>query len=126
LGVSTDELVRTAPVEDPRVRGKRRRFEGLTMWDLSRSAGGVRTYKMVVDASRTSPPEELAVHEGHEWLYVISGRLRLVLGERDFVVGAGEAVEFSTWTPHWFGAVDGEVELIAIFGPSGERVHLRG
>ena len=66
----------------------------------------------------------VSVHEGHEWLYVISGRLRLVLGDRDFVAEPGEAVEFSTWTPHWFGAVDEPVELIAIFGPSGERIHL--
>ena len=55
---------------------------------------------------------------------MISGRLRLVLGDRDFIAEAGEAVEFSTWTPHWFGAVDEEVELIAIFGASGERIHL--
>jgi hypothetical protein len=30
-----------------------------------------------------------------------------------------------TVTPHWFGAIDGPVELIAIFGAHGERVHLR-
>jgi len=34
------------------------------------------------------------------------------------------AVEFTTWTPHWFGAIDGPVELIEIFGAHGERVHL--
>ena len=35
-----------------------------------------------------------------------------------------QAVEFSTWTPHWFGVVDGPVEAIVIFGPHGERLHL--
>jgi quercetin dioxygenase-like cupin family protein len=57
-------------------------------------------------------------------MYVLSGRMRLLLGGRDFVVMPGEAVEFSTWTPHWFGAVDGPVELIALFGYQGERLHL--
>ena len=56
------------------------------------------------------------MHAGHEWLYVLDGRLRLMLGAENFTVEAGEAVEFSTWTPHWFGAVDGPVELIGLFG----------
>ena len=42
----------------------------------------------------------------------------------DLTIEPGEAVEFSTWTPHWFGAIDGPVELIAILGPQGERLHL--
>jgi quercetin dioxygenase-like cupin family protein len=65
------------------------------------------------------------VHDGQEWLYVLSGNLRLLLGERDFTIKPGEAVEFSTWTPHWFGAVDGPVEAIALFGPHGEKLHVR-
>lgn len=48
----------------------------------------------------------------------------LVLREKDFVIEPGEAVEFSTWTPHWFGTVDGPVEAIVIFGVRGERLHL--
>lgn len=64
------------------------------------------------------------MHEGHDWMYVLSGQLRLMLGDRDFTIKRGEAVEFSTWTPHWFGAVDGAVEAIALFGLHGERVHL--
>ena len=43
-------------------------------------------------------------HEGHDWLDVLNGRLRLVLGEHDLVLAAGEAAEFDTRTPHWFGA----------------------
>jgi quercetin dioxygenase-like cupin family protein len=66
----------------------------------------------------------LRVHDGHDWMYVLEGRMRLLLGEQDLVIEPGEAVEFSTWTPHWFGATDGPVELIAIFGTHGERAHL--
>ncbi len=61
---------------------------------------------------------------GSDWLYVLSGRLRLVLGEHEHLLEPGEAAEFSTWTPHWFGAVDGPVEVILVVGPDGERVHL--
>ena len=126
LGVTTDELLGSAPVPDPRVRARPRRRHGMTMWPLTRGgpAGGLVAYKIVIEAARSTPPQELPVHEGHDWLYVLTGRMRLLLGERDMVIEPGEAVEFSTWDPHWFGAVDGPVELIGIFGPQGERVHL--
>ncbi len=86
----------------------------------------MHAYKILISAKRRTPPdiELLPVHEGHEWLYVLDGRLRLVLGAEDLTIEPGEAVEFTTWTPHWFGALDGPVELIALFGPHGERLHL--
>jgi transcriptional regulator with XRE-family HTH domain len=126
LGVSTDELLGSSAPEDPRVRSVPRSHDGLTLWPLTRrgSAGGLHAYKIHISAERRTPPDELAVHDGHDWLYVLSGRLRLLLGEEDLTIDPGDAVEFTTWTPHWFGAVDGPVELIMIVGPQGERMHL--
>jgi transcriptional regulator with XRE-family HTH domain len=126
LGVSADTLLGAAPPQDPRVRGRPRTFDGLTLWPLTQAgpAGGLHAYKIQVSARRVTPPDPLPIHEGHDWLYVLSGRLRLLLGEQDLTIDPGEAVQFSTWTPHWFGAVDGPVELIALLGPQGERVHL--
>ena len=57
-------------------------------------------------------------------MYVLAGRMRLMLDDRDYTIKPGEAVEFSTWTPHWFSTVDGPAEAIMIFGPHGERLHL--
>lgn len=127
LGVSADQLLGSAPPQDPRVRGRPREFDGLTLWPLTHhvSAGGLQAFKIVVSAKRRTPPPSLPSHEGHEWAYVLHGRLRLILGAEDFVIEPGEAVEFSTWTPHWFGATDGPVELIAFFGPEGQKLHLR-
>jgi transcriptional regulator with XRE-family HTH domain len=126
LGVSTDELLGSPAPEDPRVRSVPQSHDGLTFWPLTRrgSAGGLHAYKVHIGAERRTPPDELAVHEGHDWLYVLSGRLRLLLGEDDLTIDAGDAVEFTTWTPHWFGAAAGPVELIMIVGPQGERMHL--
>lgn len=127
LSVSTDELLREPETEDPRVRAGSHTANGITFWPLTRSgpAGGLHAFKIRVSPRRKTPPGELPVHDGQEWLYVMSGQLRLLLGDRDFTIKAGEAVEFSTWTPHWFGAVDGPVEAIAIFGPHGERFHVQ-
>jgi transcriptional regulator with XRE-family HTH domain len=128
LGISTDELLTTSPPHDPRVRGEPRRIEGLTLWPLTRrgAPGDVQAFKVTVSARRRQPPERLPVHEGHDWLYVLAGRLRLVLGTQDLVIEPGEAAEFTTTEPHWFGALDGPVELILMVGPSGQRAHLHG
>ena len=127
LSVTTDELMRAPEAEDPRVRGASHTAHGVTYWPLTRGgpAGGLHAFKIRVSTRRRTPPEELPVHDGQEWLYVLSGKLRLLLGDRDFTIEPGEAVEFSTWTPHWFGVVDGPVEAIALFGPHGERMHVR-
>jgi transcriptional regulator with XRE-family HTH domain len=125
LSVSTDDLLRAPEAEDPRVRSGSHSAHGITYWPLTRQAGGgLHAFKIRISARRRNPPAELPVHEGWDWMYVLTGQLRLILGERDFTVKPGEAVEFSTWTPHWFGAIDGPAEAITIFGPHGERLHL--
>jgi quercetin dioxygenase-like cupin family protein/DNA-binding XRE family transcriptional regulator len=127
LGVSADELIGPQPPQDPRVRHPPHRGDGMTMWPLThrRSADGLQAYKVHISPKRSKPPAELSVHEGHDWLYVLSGRLRLLLGDAEHIIEPGEAAEFTTWTPHWFGAIDGPVELIMIVGVHGERVHFR-
>jgi mannose-6-phosphate isomerase-like protein (cupin superfamily) len=57
---------------------------------------------------------------------VLSGRLRLVLGEHDVLLDPGEVAEFDTRVPHWFGNPGPEpVEILSLFGPQGERLHVR-
>lgn len=127
LGVTTDQLIGVAPALNPRVTGTPKRLDGMTMWPIThQGAGGLQGFKISISAKRTRLPDPLPVHEGHEWMYVLHGRLRLVLGQEEFVLEPGEAVEFPTTTPHGFAAIDGPVELIAFFGPAGERAHLRG
>ncbi len=96
------------------------------MWPLTRRgpAGGLHAYKIDISAKRRNPPAVLPVHEGQDWLYVLTGQLRPILAAEDLTIEPGEAVEFTTWTPHWLGAVDGPVEVIMIVGPHGERLHL--
>ncbi|MCZ4076690.1 XRE family transcriptional regulator [Rhodococcus sp. H36-A4] len=122
--IPLDELVSAPPVEDPRVRSAPIRREHVTIHPLTRRPGGMQAYKLVVDPACTDPDPR--VHEGYEWLYVLNGRLRLVLGEHDIVMKPGEAAEFDTRVPHWFGAVDDRpVEILSLFGPQGERIHVR-
>ncbi|WP_432154502.1 helix-turn-helix domain-containing protein [Streptomyces tricolor] len=120
--VPLDELVGAPPVGDPRVRAKPITRQGRTLYPLTRQPGGLQAYK-VVEPQRTAEPDP-RTHEG--WLYVLSGRLRLVLGQHDVVLSAGEAAEFDTRVPHWFGSTgEGPVEFLSLFGPQGERMHVR-
>ncbi|WP_328497835.1 XRE family transcriptional regulator [Streptomyces sp. NBC_00414] len=123
--VPLDELVGAPQVGDPRVRAaKPIVMHGRTHWPLTRQPGGLQAYK-VLEPKRKEEPEP-RVHEGYEWLYVLSGRLRLVLGDHDVVLGAGEAAEFDTRVPHWFGSTgEGPVEFLSLFGRQGERMHVR-
>ena len=98
----------------------------MTMLPLTRLAGGIQAYKLVIAAGTAQREPELQAHEGYEWIYVLNGRLRLVLGDHDLVLLPGEAAEFDTRTPHWFGAANEDaVEFLSLFGRQGERAHLR-
>ncbi|RFU84589.1 XRE family transcriptional regulator [Streptomyces triticagri] len=122
--VPLDELVGAPPVDDPRVRTRPIVRNGRTVLPLSRRPGGLQAYKMILPPTTADPDPR--THEGYEWLYVLSGRLRLVLAEHDVVLGSGEAAEFDTRVPHWFGAVGDEAtECLVLFGPQGERMHVR-
>ncbi|MEU9052489.1 XRE family transcriptional regulator [Streptomyces sp. NPDC048384] len=123
--VPLDELVGNPVVGDPRVRATKPIEQyGRTHWPLTRQPGGLQAFKVLEPQRRLEP--EPRTHEGYEWLYVLSGRLRLVLGEHDVVLTAGEAAEFDTRVPHWFGSTgEGPVEFLSLFGPQGERMHVR-
>jgi transcriptional regulator with XRE-family HTH domain len=125
-GVTLDELVGAPLTGDPRIHLRPVTRDGMTMLPLTRRAGGIQAYKLVIPAGSTRGEPDPRVHEGYEWLYVLNGRLRLVLGDLDMVLAPGEAAEFDTRVPHWFGAVGGEpVEFLSLFGSQGERAHLR-
>lgn len=127
LRLELDDLVpRTAP--DPRVERKRKRAGEVWYESLSPEMSPVQTYKVTLPANPAGVAAipQPKVHDGQEWLYVLSGRLRLVLGEQDVVLGPGEAADFDTRIPHWMASVGtGPTEFLSIFSKDGKRIHLR-
>jgi len=121
--VPLDELVGAPDVGDPRIRLKPHVVNGRTVVPLTRP-GGIQAWKIVVPASQSVPKPRS--HDGFEWLYVLSGRMRLILGGQDLVLEVGEAAEFDTQVPHWFGSTgDGAAEVLSVFGRPGERGPIR-
>lgn len=125
-GVTLDELVDAPPTGDPRIHLRPVQAHGMTMLPLTRRPGGIQAYKIVIPGGRGTPEPTPQTHEGYEWVYVLNGRLRLVLGEHDLVLEPCEAAEFDTRVPHWFGRTDERsVEFLSLFGRQGERAHVR-
>jgi transcriptional regulator with XRE-family HTH domain len=123
--VPLDELVGAPAPADPRLHPRPIERNGMTMWPLTRRPGGVQAYRALIPPGLRSEPEQKS-HEGYEWMYVLSGRLRLLLGEHDLLLSPGEVVEFDTHVPHWFGNTgDVPAEVLVLFGPQGERMHVR-
>ena len=124
--VPLDELVGVPPPGDPRIRARPVRRHGRTLIPLTQRPGGPGAYKMLLPPAEAEAEAELRTHEGYEWMYVLSGRVRLRLADLDFVMKTGEAAEFDTRTPHWFGSAGPKAaELLVLFGPQGERMHVR-
>lgn len=121
--IPLDDLVGAPVVGDPRIRLRPQARNGRVVVPLTENPRGMHTWKVVIPPEPGEP--ELRSHEGYEWLYVLSGELRLVLGEHDVTMGAGEVAEFETTVPHWFGAAgDRPVEVLSILGRQGERIHV--
>lgn len=124
-GVTLDELVDAPPTGDPRIHMRPITRHGMTHLPLTRRTGGIQAFKLIIPAGGRREPDP-QTHEGYEWLYVLDGRLRLIIGEHDLMMSPGEAAEFDTRLPHWFGPADDRpVELLCLFGRQGERAHLR-
>jgi transcriptional regulator with XRE-family HTH domain len=124
--VPLDELVDAPPTGDPRVHARPITRGGSTFIPLTRRPGGVRAYKQIVPPDWHAGDTDLRTHEGYEWVYVLSGRIRLVLGEHDIILTPGEVAEFDTRIPHWFGNPGPEpAEVLSLYGPQGERMHIR-
>lgn len=121
LGIRLDDLVSTE-TPDPRVRRAPIRRQGMLIVPLAPEGAPISTYKITYPPV-DSPPER-RTHDGYEWLYVLTGRLRLLLGEQDLVLTRGEAAEFDTRTPHSMSAVGSRpAQVLSIFNDEGMKMH---
>jgi transcriptional regulator with XRE-family HTH domain len=122
--VPLDDLVGAPDVGDPRIRLRPGRVKSRTVIPLTKHPDGMQAWKIVIPASKAKP--EPRAHDGYEWICVLAGHMRLVLGDGDWVLGPGEVAEFDTQVPHWFGSTGKEpAEILSIFARPGERMNVR-
>ncbi|MEV7236559.1 XRE family transcriptional regulator [Streptomyces sp. NPDC051020] len=121
--VALDQLVAAPATGDPRVHlTPLRKTEGSVLVPLTQYPGRVQVFKHIL-----APREpKLVTHEGYEWLYVLAGELRLILGDHEYTLRPGEVAEFDTTEPHWFGPADTTAaEILHLFGPRGDQAVVR-
>ena len=124
--VPLDELVGAPTTGDPRVHPRPFTRHGMTFIPLSRRPGGISAYKQVMPPRWPGREPERQTHEGYEWLYVLDGTVRLLLGPHDLLLQAGEAAEFDTRTPHGVAnPTDQPAEVLGLYGAQGQRAHVR-
>ena len=128
LGVEVDELL--AAPEEPRpgtvVRGRTAPFYGdggFRFQPLIPEAGpeGLAAVKIVFPVGRAESGYK--EHEGEEWIYVLSGRLRLTLGGESTVLEPGDAAYFNGLLPHrWDVLGEEDVEMLMVGCAATSRV----
>lgn len=125
LDTSVDELLVDDESKDVVIRPTRDSANGATYWMLTRpdEPSGRTVAKIHLPPHQPTPKTQ--VHPGRDWFYVIEGAVRLLLGDAEHIVRAGQAAEFDTMTPHCMTGHEGTAEIITILDHHGERSHLR-
>jgi len=98
-------------------KGSIRRGNGISYIPLSgASKFNLQPMRAMISPSREG--SERYQHEGEEWLYVLSGRLKLCVGDRECQLEIGDAAHFDSRQPHRLDAMDGrEAEVILVACP---------
>ncbi|MFF3466827.1 helix-turn-helix domain-containing protein [Streptomyces sp. NPDC001984] len=101
-----DAIVRAADMEPTRAGG-------WTYWQAGAPGRGMQALRVRVPHG--SQGDIVRVHPGEEWLYVLTGRLRLRLGDAVHLLAPGDSAHFDSLTPHRLAAEDHDgVELLFV------------
>lgn len=120
LQIDLNSLLDVSTDDDVVIRPQPSHADDCTTWMLSRPTASTIALKQRIQP--TARPTQ-RVHPGHDWFFVLAGRMLLSLGDRDVVVEQGEAAHFSTMTPHAITAIDEAADVIMIFDRDGHRAH---
>jgi transcriptional regulator with XRE-family HTH domain len=61
-----------------------------------------------------APDEGTSVHEGEEFIYVLTGIARLKIGDEIFLLNPGDSVYYLSTVPHLISAESGQATILAV------------
>jgi transcriptional regulator with XRE-family HTH domain len=101
----------------------RRESNGLAIATCSGYSGSsaIDALRVTVPVDRPAPVP--ARHTGEEWIYVLTGKLRLEYDGALYFLEAGTAVHFNAELPHRFGAEDSAVEVLLVAAKPTRNLH---
>ena len=105
-GTTVSELLgETPPGRHPVLRSgesEASRAGGWTYWPAGGQGRAMQALR--VHVPQGTQGDLVRVHPGEEWLYVLTGPLRLDLGEARYTLGQGDSAHFDSLTPHRISA----------------------
>lgn len=108
-------MIPTAPVQRAATRHRIRLNSGV-LWErlTTLSEPGIEFLRVTYEpGGASSPPDAFQRHPGHEWGYVMSGRLQVRIGFDEYVLEPGDAISINSAIPHRLATIGDEpVEAI--------------
>ncbi|MGB9731282.1 phosphate acyltransferase [Calditerrivibrio nitroreducens] len=105
---------------DERVPVRRRRgydYESLAPFYIGRSME-----PLIVDVRRDEK-QEFSAHKGEEFHYVMSGKVKTVVGEEEFILEDGDTLYFDSSIPHCINSITDYSRLLVVVFNSESMVH---
>ena len=87
--------------------------EVYTYMSLAPDVKGRHMEALIVEL-KENPDEEMSVHAGEEFIYVLNGVVSLKIGADSFDLEPGDSVYYLSTTPHLIAAKKGEATIIAV------------
>lgn len=103
--------------------GPTHQVNGLAVSGASGFPGSSVIEALRISISPERLPPEPAVHHGEEWIYVLSGMLRLECGEETHLLGPGSSAHFDAQQPHRLGAEQVTTEVLVITADSLKELY---
>ncbi len=91
-------------------RGSRRAY---TYMSLAPEVKG-RNMEALLVRLEEDPEEEISVHEGEEFIFVLDGLVKLKIGQDAFELQPGDSVYYLSTTPHHISAQKGKAAILAV------------
>ena len=114
-GTATGTMTPAPPVQRATSRHRIRLASGV-LWErlTTLSEPGVEFLHVTYEVGgASSPPNAFQRHPGHEWGYVLSGRLQVRIGFDEYILEPGDAISINSSIPHRLATIGDEpVEAI--------------
>ena len=101
----------------------RHESNGLSVASCSGFAGSSVLDALRVTVNPDRPAPVPARHPGEEWLYVLSGTLRLEYDTESHLLSAGTAAHFNAEVPHRLGAEGAPAEVLLVAAKPVRHLH---
>ena len=104
---------RDEKVQISRSTSKKGQKEIYTYMSLAPDVKGRHMEALVVEL-KENPDEEMSVHAGEEFIYVLNGVVSLQIGADTFDLEPGDSVYYLSTTPHLIAAKKDEATILAV------------